>query len=454
MNYYFCFQIKRLPDLSMPKYCFQGSSGQEDLMARHEIFLRQLHRLGEETAVSFHLLYFFDRDMPRGRQLSVLFYALAPRPEELSRVREFLSASVLGDYYGFYCYDVSGPVSGPEDFFLDGSEIRYRSLSGDVRAFRLSEAFSQKAEEEKLRETILGDGYLYCEIEPKRNAVTAINSEDFFVRENGRINCEARFSHAACLTKGLLSLPPLNEVYDSERCGRIQEYHAAAEWIPNKKGRLYHVLKLMESCDEQAAVRIDLFPGRKGEEFDAAVLPIIQELRRRTADWQSGRDDNVDTILKALESQRSKLLKFPRFDVNVTAFANDRELAAMLADSVGAESAENGAYNIRERKAEDDSGFSIYSFDEAPLSENDEEKNYLSPYLRTYTLDELRPMFSFPILYPGEAVSCPKETDPELLQESEENLLLGRTEYELPVYFPARLLNENPNPPAMLGRIG
>lgn len=53
MQYYLCFKVNKIPDLTMVKYSVYDISGQEDLIGKHTVFLRQLHRLGVESNVFF-----------------------------------------------------------------------------------------------------------------------------------------------------------------------------------------------------------------------------------------------------------------------------------------------------------------------------------------------------------------------------------------------------------------
>lgn len=70
-------EIDRIPDLTLTKYSVLDGSSVDDIMDKHGVFLRQLHRLGSTSGVYFHLLYYFDPDerIPKGHHLSVVFYA-------------------------------------------------------------------------------------------------------------------------------------------------------------------------------------------------------------------------------------------------------------------------------------------------------------------------------------------------------------------------------------------
>lgn len=108
-TYYLVFTVDRIPDLTLTKYSVLDGSSVDDIMDKHGVFLRQLHRLGSTSGVYFHLLYYFDPDerIPKGHHLSVVFYATSRDRRKLEGIREFLTTSVLSTYYDFHCYEVS-----------------------------------------------------------------------------------------------------------------------------------------------------------------------------------------------------------------------------------------------------------------------------------------------------------------------------------------------------------
>ena len=108
-TYYLVFAVDRIPDLTLTKYSVLDGSSVDDIMDKHGVFLRQLHRLGSTSGVYFHLLYYFDPDtrIQKGHHLSVVFYATSTDRRKLEGIREFLTTSVLSTYYDFHCYEIS-----------------------------------------------------------------------------------------------------------------------------------------------------------------------------------------------------------------------------------------------------------------------------------------------------------------------------------------------------------
>lgn len=333
--YYLCFSVDKLPDLTLAKYSVFDGSGVDNVMEKHGVFLRQLHRLGHTSGVYFHLLYYYDPDksIPKGQHLSIIFYATSKSKEKLSGVREFLSTSVLSNYYEFSC------------------------------------------------------------------------------REEGEVPIDKKFSNGAFLTKKDYSLPAQNRL-NTDGAGEVPLY-SIMEWEVCKSGRLYNVLKLMEGYDRNAAVRIDIFPVEHTQAI-RKILPYA-ETKRRISDRAQGRDDNSENIVRSWDNYLGNLMKQPQYLANITAFAESEDMAVMLCDSIAAEAVESGTYLIETINSE--TGFDVYESDCKPLHREIEEGNYIAPFLSLFTLEEIRPMFSLPILYAGETVERLKETDPKPIKK-------------------------------------
>lgn len=386
MNYYLVFGVNYIPDLSLTKYSVYDISCQEDLIEKHNIFLRQLHRLGVMSQVYFHLLYYFDCDssIPRGKRLKILFYATADTPDKLAVLPPFITSSVLSTYYDFKCF---------------GQEPR---------------------------------------------------NDEYIIDEFGRWGrAKDEFNHGAFLCKKDYHLYAQNRLPYDEKDKAIPIW-SMMEWTPNEVGRLFNVLKLMEGYDETAAIRVDLFPVDVAENFSRNMLPVINDLHSRMSQHNQGRDNSSATILKSIEAFTDKLMKYPQFCANIVAFSKHKDVAIMLADSIGAEAVESGAYKVHALNIyTDKSSYNIYSFDNIILLlDSNDKSNYMADHVSLYTLDEIRPMFSLPVLYPGESIECPKESDPPY--ESDQNIsgnesskghsdkymLIGRNMHDYPVSFP------------------
>ena len=55
--YYLVFTVDRIPDLTLAKYSVLDGSSVDDIMNKHGVFLRQLHRLGSTSGVYLSLIH-------------------------------------------------------------------------------------------------------------------------------------------------------------------------------------------------------------------------------------------------------------------------------------------------------------------------------------------------------------------------------------------------------------
>lgn len=448
--YYLCFSVNKLPDLTLTKYSVFDGSSVENITDKHGVFLRQLHRLGYTSGVYFHLLYYYnpDKSIPKGHHLSILFYATAQDKSKLDGIREFLTTSVLSNYYDFFCYEVATNFSIEEEVLSDGSSLpilKLVNVSGKIKKYSLGKTKSQDVVDAKKQIEAGQKTHIVCEIASDADVMLSFNKMP--VDKSGKIVLEKRFSHAAFLTKKDYSLPAQNRL-NTDEAGEIMLY-SIMEWEPCETGRLYNVLKLMEGYDRSAVLRIDIFPVEHTQAIRQR-LPYA-ETRRRISDRNQGKDDNSENIVKSWDKYLNNLMKFPQFLANVVAFADSQDVAVMLADSVAAEAVESGTYLIETMSS--NAGFSMYDSDAKILHAEKENGNYVAPFLSLYTLEEIRPMFSFPILYPGEAIECQKETDPTPFSkdvtidketgEIHEAISLGVSSMGYDVTFPVKLFKKH-----------
>lgn len=448
--YYLCFSVNKLPDLTLTKYSVFDGSSVENIMDKHGVFLRQLHRLGYTSGVYFHLLYYYnpDKSIPKGHHLSIIFYATAQDKNKLDGIREFLTTSVLSNYYEFFCYEVAKDFSIEEELLSDGTTLpvlKLVNISGKIKKYSLGK--TKKEEVTQAQEDIQrGEkSHIVCEIASDADAMLSFNRMP--VDETGRIILEKKFAYGAFLTKKDYSLPAQNRL-NTDNAGEVTLY-SIMEWEPCETGRLYNVLKLMEGYDRSAVLRIDIFPVEHTQNIRQR-LPYA-ETRRRISDRNQGKDDNSESIVKSWDKYLNNLMKFPQFLANVVAFADSQDIAVMLADSVAAEAVESGTYLIETMSSNE--GFNMYESDAKILHAEKESGNYVAPFLSLYTLEEIRPMFSFPILYPGEAIECQKETDPIPFSkevtidkdtgELHEVISLGTSSMGYDVTFPIKLFKKH-----------
>lgn len=448
--YYLCFSVNKLPDLTLTKYSVFDGSSVENIMDKHGVFLRQLHRLGYTSGVYFHLLYYYnpDKSIPKGHHLSIIFYATAQEKSKLDGIREFLTTSVLSNYYEFFCYEIAQSFSIDDEILSDGSTIpvlKLINISGKIKKYSLGGTKPQEISDAQIQINNGEKTHIVCEI--ASDADVMLSFDKMPVDSSGKIILDKKFSYGAFLTKKDYSLPAQNRL-STDNAGEIMLY-SIMEWEPCETGRLYNVLKLMEGYDRSAVLRIDIFPVEHTQAIRQR-LPYT-ETRRRISDRVQGKDDNSENIVKSWDKYLNNLMKFPQFLANVVAFADSQDIAVMLADSVAAEAVESGTYLIETMNSSD--GFYMYESDAKILHKDKDIGNYVAPFLSLYTLEEIRPMFSFPILYPGEAIECQKETDPVPFSkevsvdkdtgEVHEVISLGVSNMGYDVTFPVKLFKKH-----------
>lgn len=453
-KYYLCFVVNRLPDLTLTKYSVYDGSSVDNIIEKHGIFLRQLHRLGKTSQVYFHLLYYYNpsQEIQKGQHLTIMFYATADEPSKLEGIREFLTTSVLSTYYDFNCFDISSNFSISEKVLSNGDTqklLTLTTLSGEQKEYGLGRIDAEKFAEAKEAIESGKENHITCEVASDADVILSLNQMP--VDDSGRVISPKRFAYGAFLTKREYILTAQNR--SSMDAIEGAQLYSLLEWEPNESGRLYNVLKLMEGYDSYAALRIDLFPV--DETIKVRNSLPYSETRNRIADRGQGKDDNSENIIKSWDKYLGNIVKFPQFYANVVAFADSQDQAIMLADSVAAEAVESGTYlveSISDVINEDGmkvgaplgdapmffnseptfgGGNKAFGINENNTSQGDipgqydfyfmdtevmrvqkERENYVAEFLSLYTLEELRPMFSFPILYPGENIERNKETDP------------------------------------------
>lgn len=305
--YYLCFSVNKLPDLTLTKYSVFDGSSVENIMDKHGVFLRQLHRLGYTAGVYFHLLYYYnpDKRIPKGHHLSIIFYATSQKKEKLDGIREFLTTSVLSTYYEFFCYEVAQSFTIEEEKLSDGSVIpmlKMANISGATKKYSLGKKI--KPEEVIMAKKEVTEGtrsHIVCEIASDANVVLSFNKMP--VDKSGKIVLEKNFSYGAFLTKKDYSLPAQNRL-NTDGAGEINLY-SIMEWEPCETGRLYNVLKLMEGYDRHAVLRIDIFPVEHTQAIRQR-LPYT-ETRRRISDRVQGKDDNSESMVKSWDKYVNNL---------------------------------------------------------------------------------------------------------------------------------------------------
>lgn len=259
-----------------------------------------------------------------------------------------------------------------------------------------------------------------------------------------------QFSVCSFLTKTETLLPA--------GIGEGEDYYILREWEMNDDGRLYNMCKMMESLNQTALYRVDLYPVERSTSLREALRKPMNILRKRQDDRGTGtkRDYDSKDVLDNYEDLIEKYDSSPHFISNVMVFANNREDAASILDAAGSESLLKGKYSISTfvSKFAPESFFSK----DIELLDNlrdrvvmrkgrpglivcrEDTANINLNYLPTlFSLEEIAPFFRFPALYDGEVIQISKETAPASV-DREGSLFLGKDRNGYDVNFPLKLL--------------
>lgn len=224
------------------------------------------------------------------------------------------------------------------------------------------------------------------------------------------------------------------------------EVHYVPTWEVNESGRLYDLYRLLATIctaydiKHPAAYRIDLYPADITQSTREAVNQVVKTLNgdediQLTKNYNSSRDHYAQSIAKEYESWMSKIESSPVFRANIYAFAANDFLTKMLLNAVGSESVVQGDYTLETNKPDADGKFTLTSRLKETISTycNYPKDATMKNWATTYTLEEISPFFRLPVLFEGESIETPKESDPKIFDEG---ILLGKNKNDYPVMFP------------------
>ncbi len=120
-----CFQVNKLPDLSLNKYQSLADTGIDGVLKRHESFLRQWHGICQTSETTFHLLYVYVPDEALGQRLK-LFFMLQGEDVALGMIKPLLANSPLSDFFTFE------PAQLPKVTFGAGATMVKKERVADI----------------------------------------------------------------------------------------------------------------------------------------------------------------------------------------------------------------------------------------------------------------------------------------------------------------------------------
>jgi hypothetical protein len=266
---------------------------------------------------------------------------------------------------------------------------------------------------------------------------------------------KSRFKAVSALIKKEILVKP---AVDSP--SNLDGYYTVSAWETSENGRLYNMMKLMESLDRRALYRIDLYPVERSESLRNALHKPMRELQKRRMSGVDSRDYEADAVIRDYEALLKNFDESPHFIVNAFVYGeNDSDTTAIL-DAAGAEAIQKGSYNIatffgdftplsffgdaqgQEELIDYDSKTVLrWEARGASICKEDYQKFTLRQLTVLWTLEEVAPFFRFPALYEGEVIQKRKETAPK--PEGEDGLFLGKGDNRYEVYCPLNNLQKH-----------
>ncbi len=229
------------------------------------------------------------------------------------------------------------------------------------------------------------------------------------------------------------------ERFTSGSNNESDDFYSVSDWEMNVDARLYSLMKMMESMDEQCVYCVHIYPIEWEHQLKESLTPIIRHIREMNSIniktsvnsiSSSRRDENAKRIMDYYEDLEDKISDSPHFGVNIQTFGQSENAVRQLLDSASSEAlrhGDNGLYVECYNNTLD------FSFEKSFLcfgSKNSVESLMILPHL--FTLDEIVPFVMFPVLYPGESIEMPKESDPHL----EEGMYIGTNSQGYNIFFP------------------
>lgn len=213
----------------------------------------------------------------------------------------------------------------------------------------------------------------------------------------------------------------------------------------NEKSRLYDLIKIMESLNEDAAYIISLKGINAYEKISSALDKPISYLRKRTYGEseiinlqnnrnKSIRDVAVENTLKEYEDFLSMTIKSPCFLANIRVLSNNKLTSKIILNSAVGEGIEKGNVELLD--------LPLLKY---PIVSNRIEieeycnilPNSLNFWTTLFSLEEISPFFRLPALYDGKYCEIQKETAPDLSMNS--GIYLGNTVQDYKSIIPLSL---------------
>lgn len=233
----------------------------------------------------------------------------------------------------------------------------------------------------------------------------------------------------------------LQTVVDNE----TKHFYVVPNWEINEDARLFNMIELMESFDEECCYRVDIYAVPELEEqihksFEKPLIFLrnisnksrgvsqLSELQR------DKRDPNSDETLHQYEQWIKNVDASTVFRCRISALSDDKQVSQLLLNSTIAECIQQG--NAVTKTATGQFG-SMTFIDEMPeglhLAETPQS---LSSWTTTFIAEEIAAFCRLPVLYDGESIELPKETS---ASQERKGIILGKDTNNHDVAIPQKL---------------
>lgn len=233
----------------------------------------------------------------------------------------------------------------------------------------------------------------------------------------------------------------LQAVVDNE----TKAFYVVPNWEINEDARLFSMIQLLQSFNEECCYRVDLYAVTDLEEqihqsFEKPLLFLrnigykAQGISDFAKNQRDKRDPNSDEALHQYEQWIKNVDASQVFRCRISALSDDKQISQLILNSTIAECIQQGSAVTKTATGQ----FNCLSFvsdfpnglhiSDAPQS--------LSNWTTTFTSEELAAFCRLPVLYDGENIELPKET---AAQQENNGIVLGKDTNGYDVTIPQKL---------------
>lgn len=233
----------------------------------------------------------------------------------------------------------------------------------------------------------------------------------------------------------------LQAVIDNE----TKAFYVVPNWEINEDARLFNMIQLMQSFNEECCYRVDLYAVADLEDqihqsFEKPLLFLrnigykAQGISDLAKNQRDKRDPNSDEALHQYEQWIKNVDASTVFRCRISALSDDKQISQLILNSTIAGCIQQGSAVTKTATGQ----FNSLSFiSEYPngLHMPDAPQS-LSNWTTTFTSEELAAFCRLPVLYDGENIELPKET---AAKQDNDGIILGKDTNGYSVAIPQKL---------------